>query len=190
MNLPGSADHLTELELAAYLDRGLSGEPLTRAENHIAVCAECRDHLIETRRLLDRTNRPKRFAQAAGGLAAAGILAILLLNPGSLNRQADADGRQRGSPSRDAITVYGPIGDIARQPLRFTWAKAGDGTSYRLVLTTDAGEQLWTTSTADTTISLPPSVKLAGDHYYWSVDALTADGRTLVTGLREFRFKQ
>jgi hypothetical protein len=74
--------------------------------------------------------------------------------------------------------------------VRFVWGSPGDATSYRVVLTSDAGEQLWTTSTADTTVSLPPSVRLAGEHYYWSVDALTADGRTLFTGLREFRIKQ
>ncbi|HEY0527388.1 MAG TPA: zf-HC2 domain-containing protein [Gemmatimonadaceae bacterium] len=190
MNLPDNADHLTELELAAYIDRGLSGDALTRAENHIAECAECRDHLIETRRLLDRTNRPKRFAQAAGVLVAAGLAGILLLNPGSLRRASDANVLRRGNSSGDAITVYGPIGEIARQPPRFVWASPGEGTSYRIVLTNDAGEQVWTTSTADTTISLPASVRLTGEHYYWSVDALTADGRTLVTGLREFRIKQ
>lgn len=190
MSRPDTSDHLTELELAAYIDRGLSGDALTRAESHIAVCAECRGHVIETRQLLDRANRPKRFAQAAGALAAAGVLGILLLDPGSLNRQSDGNMRRRGKPAGDVITVYGPIGEIPRQPVRFVWGSPGDATSYRVVLTSDAGEQLWTTSTADTTVSLPPSVRLAGEHYYWSVDALTADGRTLFTGLREFRIKQ
>lgn len=178
---------MTDLELAAYLDRGLSPADRTRVESHLATCAECREQVAASKILVERAKRPRRLTVGISALAAAAAAAFLLVNPRSVQRQQPVSGLTRAETSTTALTAYGPSGETSRSHLHFVWGSAPSGAAYRLTVSNEGGSPLWSISVADTSVALPDTIRLvAGRHYYWVVDALTSDGRTVSTGLREF----
>jgi predicted anti-sigma-YlaC factor YlaD len=66
---------MNDLELAAYLDRGLSPEDRERVEEHLSSCEDCRAHISESSRLLRRKARP-RFIITASAVAAALLFVV------------------------------------------------------------------------------------------------------------------
>lgn len=75
--------HLNEDEVVAYLGHELTGEPLRRVERHLAMCAQCREEIVETGEILGRPGRPRWFRLTIGSAlaTAAAITAVLLLRP-------------------------------------------------------------------------------------------------------------
>lgn len=181
---------MTDLELAAYLDRGLSIADKARVENHLADCAECRENVTATRHLLDidRSKRRQRRIGVSALLAAAAVIAFLVVNPQKFSLRPAGEDVMRASDAGRALTAYGPLGELNRAPPRFVWGSAGVGATYRVSLTDETGAQLWSASTADTSAVIPDSVQFNNAaHYYWIADALLTDGSTLSTRLQEFR---
>ena len=179
---------MRDVELAAYLDRRLSGADRERAEAHLADCVECREELTQSYLLLRRVRRPRRLA--IGGLAAATAATLLLvLRPGIMPWGSPADDSPlRADGDGAAIVAYGPIGETPASPVHFVWGAQLKTTTYRLTVTRTDGTTVWSRSTADTSMVLPDSIALrAGERYYWVADALLDDGATRSTGLREFR---
>jgi hypothetical protein len=179
---------MTDLELAAYVDRGLSTSDRTRVESHLAVCAECREQVAGTTTLVELANRPRRMTVGiSAALAAAAVIAFLLINPRNAQRQLPAPDLTRAAAAATALTAYGPSGAAQRSHLRFMWGSASSGASYRLTISNEGGNPLWSTSATDTSVAMPDAIRLTpGERYYWVVDALTPDGRTISTGSREF----
>lgn len=181
----GGPNHLSDSEMARYLDRRLSPEERDRIEDHLASCAECREQTLGAQQLLGRARRP-RFIVAGSALAAAAAVLILIARVEPAREQSVPPLR---GVARDniALTAYGPIGDAKRENLRFVWGSASGAVSYRLSVTASDGAQVWSHSGVDTVSSLPRSVGLrAGVRYLWVVDAVLRDGSTRSTGLREF----
>jgi hypothetical protein len=184
----GEGTHVTDLELAAYIDRGLSAEQRTRIENHLASCDACRSTVVATataRRAQRRSTIARRgtFAFVA---AAAVIAAISLQTP-----DREREERMRNESSSAALIVHGPIGEVSQpaqgEDFRFIWGAEPSALSYRLTLSTSDGATAWTRDGRDTIATLPDSVHLnPGARYFWTVDAILASGRSRSTGLREF----
>jgi len=177
---------MNELEIAAYLDRRLSGVERERVESHLAGCAECREELVETHKLLRRARRP-RVLFIMGAAAAAAAL-TLLVGPGLLQRPTvTADSLLRHDDSPATLVAHGPLGEVRPGPLRFVWASEPRATTYRLTVAQADGQPVWTRSGSDTAVALPDSVSLTpGGRYLWVADALLDDGGSRSTGLREF----
>ena len=172
--------HLRDVEMAAYLDRRLTGADRERAEAHLAECAECRQEMIAVRGHLDRSARPRRLLLGAGVLAAAAAM-ILVVRPAVIDPM-------RGGGYPEPLVAYGPSGDVAPAGLRFVWGAASGATAYRLVISGEDGVPLWSGSVTDTVLALPDSVSLAGDRaYVWVADALMKDGSSRSTSLHAFR---
>jgi len=178
-------NHLTDSEMARYLDRRVSLEERDRIEDHLASCAECREHALGTQQVLRRARRPRMVA-AGSALAAAAVVLIWIARVEPISEPSVP--QVRGVALGNAgLTAYGPTGDARREGLRFVWGSAPDVVSYRLSLTSADGAQLWSQSGVDTVASLPRSVGLRiGQRYLWVADAVTNDGSTRSTGLREF----
>jgi hypothetical protein len=177
-------NHLTEVQIAAYIDRTLTDAQRETVEDHLASCPDCRQQMLETKELIERMKRPRTFL-IGGTLAAAAAVAFLILRPG----QASIDQRSvmRGGESAPALAAYGPIGDVTRARLLFVWSDAPGAESYRLTLSRVDGSAVWSMSGSDTVAHLPDSVILGeNQHYFWVADALLPDGTTRTTGLREF----
>jgi hypothetical protein len=180
--------HLTDIEIAAYVDRNLPTADLDRVEDHLAGCAECRGHVLETKQLLRRVRKPRRVIAGASVAAAAAILLVFLTWPGNGPEQLTAPAatlRDGGSESR--LLAYGPSGETARAGLQFVWGSAPNAASYRITLSRSDGNTLWSASSSDTVAVPPAGVGLhSGEHYFWIVDAIIKDGSTRSTGMREF----
>jgi len=175
-----TGEHMRDVEMAAYLDRRLSGPERARVEGHLAECAECRLEMREVRGLLDRSARPRRLMVGAGLLAAAASL-FLVLRPTVVDPP-------RGGGAPPALTAYGPTGEVPLAALRFVWGAAPGATAYRLTISGGNGVPVWSGSVADTVFVLPDSVPLGVDQQYvWIADALLGDGSSRSTGLHDFK---
>lgn len=176
---------MNEMEIAAYLDGGLSLSAREQMEAHLAVCPLCRRDVSESRTLLRRLRRPRRIFVGMG-LAAAAVLVITL----PLTRRA-TDSQQsallRSGVDHSALISYAPIGEVPITAIRFVWGGAREAVTYRLTITRSDAAIVWSSSGPDTAIALPVSLRLVpGQRYFWAADALLTDGSTRTTGLREF----
>lgn len=193
--------HLRDDVLAAYLDRALPVAERRVAEDHLAECATCRDELVVMSKLVADRVRVRQWPRLAAflGAVAAAVIAFAVIGPwrttsgpgtapGGLMRESTlVDGA-----SRRVVSVVTPAeGDTVIPPaLRFVWHSMAPNATY-LLKVADETSVRWRIDTADTTVALPDSVQLErGRSYTWWVDALTTDGRTASTGVRQFRTAQ
>lgn len=181
-------------ELSAWLDGSISVSDRARIEAHIARCDDCRRDVVEVLRAV-KPRADRRVWPAAAALAAAAVVAVLIFAPGEDERARRSEPLLRGpettlSDETPAPEVIHPA-DAATTDSRdvaFTWRASGGASSYRLTLTDEDGDVVWSASTADTVLALPADSALApGGTYFWYVDALLLDGRSLTSGVHEFR---
>jgi anti-sigma factor RsiW len=176
--------HVTDTEIAAYLDRTLTPYERDRVEDHLAGCPDCRQQLLETKELLERVRRPRKLL-IGGALAAAAAVVFLVARPNP--DVIDHHTLMRSDGAAAPLVAYGPLGTTAGAGLQFVWSAAPGSESYRLSVNRMNGQAVWSSSGTDTVARLPGSVVLRpNERYYWVVDALLSDGTTRSTGLREF----
>ena len=182
--------HLSAETVAAYLDETLSGTQRSSVEDHLADCEQCRGEVVEVARILHRRPGRRGWLLIAPAAAAAAVLAFVLIG---MPNGGPTDGpATRGPSDTDAalrgIEVVQPSPDevVAPANLTFTWRRAETDASYRLTVTDAGGEVAWSVTTTDTSIVLPTGTRLVPDNtYYWYVDALLLDGRSITSGVRE-----
>ena len=180
-------DHISDAELAAYMDRNVAPAERDRVESHLADCDECRRHLIETRKVLGGIDRTRSLRLVATLAAAAAVLVFV---------------RSEVWTTRQSTTAFSLVAGPAPRKSRHTRSKRGRQpkrsrirleSGVRRGLVPDHSESrrrtpLWSKTTTDTVAILPPSVVLQnGQKHLWVTDALLLDGTTRSTGLREFR---
>jgi hypothetical protein len=182
--------HLSDAELAGYLDQDLTLDERRRVETHLDVCARCRGEAVALSRIAlpvstTATQRPARRRWPWLSAAAAAIVVGVLL-PRLTSHSPSPDGVQRARRVTDAggrsrLTLVSPANDLTVQtPVTFTWSSA-NADVYRIYVFTNTGDAVWIRETADTTISLPDSIALqSGVTYFWRVDAI-ANGITATT---------
>jgi hypothetical protein len=202
--------HLTDSELAGFLDGDLAPAERTRVEAHLEACDQCRAEMVAVTRISRdipepgtvpntpaRPSRPSwRLPAGIGGLAAAAAIAFLFLSPaGPSSSDMPAPPGLSDRPAQERSGVEGVAriethfpsagASIRREALRFSWADQGDA-SYRITLTAEDGARLWSTTLQDTTAVPPADLELeAGQIHFWYVDAIDVGviGRT---GARPF----
>ena len=182
-------EHLTDADVAAYLDRGLTDTRRDRLEAHLAECAECRREILETQQLVKRVRPFWRAPVWGGSLVAAAAVVLLVAKLGSgPGRLPETTPPVRADGGTSQLVVYGPTGEgISTRGLQFVWGAAAGAVTYRLTITGRDGAAVWSRSGVDTTVTLPDSIVLRpGQRYFWAVDALLGDGVTRSTRLREF----
>jgi anti-sigma factor RsiW len=187
----GALGHVTESDLAGYLDHDLAPADRLRVEAHLDACAQCRLELIEVQRLAASyqaaTRRTaRRWIPVAALTALAASVAALLLIPRirETTTQRVEPVRSAGREGQLQIEVASPASDVAvaAATVVFTW-RAARADVYRLTLLTESGEPVWSLETADTTALVPSGTRLKPGAYFWRVDAI-ADGITATSGAR------
>ncbi len=182
---PGN--HLESGEVAAYLDRALPRTERERVEAHLADCTECRREVIEVSRLRHTSASQRRWLLFAPGAAAAAILIAVLVRP------ADTPGpgpvlRDGGEEPGLTVSLVAPTDSaiVEGRAVAFTWRSAGSGVSYRVTVTDARGDVVWSGAALDTTARLPGPRLRAGRPYFWYVDVLLPDGRSVTSNVRHF----
>lgn len=188
---PPEQDHLSEKQLAAYVNRRLLTEEREAAIEHLAECAECRDEALATARVLraERARRAKYMGVSVATAAALGLV-LLVLVPRSPSESTGPVLRE-GAPAvvpGASIGVHSPQNTAQVGQIEFSWQHLGAEVRYRFSLTRSDGGDVWSGATADTSLTLPPDVMLAeGTTYFWWVDALLLDGRSVTTDVQRLR---
>lgn len=186
----GDSGHPSTEDLAAYLGGALPAGESLQLESHLSNCWACRQEVIGARRLL-RSHPPDRRWLVVPAAAAA-ILTLLLLRPGPTRQPGDESLRAGGGLAQESarmLTVVSPIqGDTAEvSEISFVWRATPGEPLYRVTIADRTGCTLWTGDTSDTTLAPPPGVRLdRGSRYFWYVDALDVEGRSVTTGTRSF----
>jgi hypothetical protein len=183
--------HISDEELARYLDRALLTEQSAAVESHLADCFQCREELVAVARVV-RTRRTRLIRYLAPPLAAAAAAAVvLMINPWSGDSQdpvlRDSGGGLAGLPLVSALSPAD--GErLPSQDMAFVWSAVTSDARYRFTLTNVEGDEIWSESLTDTTLTLPHEINLSrGVTYFWYVDALLLDGRSVATGVRGFQ---
>lgn len=180
-----AAQHLSSHELAAYMDGRLTRDEKAKVQEHLAECQSCRREATEVAEILEGRRGKRRRLILPMGLAAAAA-AILLFTPLVRQPAPPMEGILRGSEEasqREAvqfIEVLAPEPEavIPRDSLLFRWADVGPGVLYRLTVTDELGDPVWSGETEQTSLALPPEVELQpGMSFIWFLDALLLDGR-------------
>jgi hypothetical protein len=181
--------HMNDLEIASYLDRGMTAVDRDRAEDHMTECAECRHKVADAQQLIQTMRRPRRMS--IGIVAALAAAAAIVIVPTlSRNSQSSAPVMREAGVATN-LRVYSPSGETVTEPLRFVWASAANAVSYDLTLSKPDGTAIWSATLSDTTATVPSDIHIdRGASYVWYADAKMADGTTRTTGLREIRISR
>lgn len=177
--------HLTEAEVAGYVDRRLHGFELTNAEGHLAECGECRSEVVAVGRVVRGLRQRKRWTIAVP-LAAAAVLAFLLLPRPSSDHPVL---REPVVTTIIAPTPITPRGQVAEVSL-IAWSSVPGATRYEVTVFDSAGTIAWESSGVDSTARVPRNALARGRPYYWKVAARTAANRWVASDLTGFSIGQ
>ncbi len=188
---PPQLDHLGDKQLAAYVSRSLSADEREAAIEHLAECAECRDEALATARVLraERTRRAKHIGTPMATAAALGLVLLVLVprSPSESTGPVLREGAPAVAPGA-SIGVHSPHNTAQVGQIEFSWQDMGAEVRYRFSLTRSDGGEVWIGATADTSLTLPPDVMLSeGTTYFWWVDALLLDERSVTTEVQRLR---
>ena len=190
-----AADDTTHLEadtMAAYVDGRLDARERSRAEAHLAVCSACRDEVVSVRQTLASFQPAARRFPVPLPLAAAAVLILAVGLPLARMWKGTPDEiavRQPGSGAVQGVVAVEPaVGAVmATGSAQFVWRAADPGSTFRFRIVDESGATVWSVETGDTAVSLPGDVTLhSGVTYFWYVDALAADGRSMTSGAQRF----
>lgn len=186
--------HPSTETLSGYLDGMLSREQARIVEEHLDRCPACRSDLQAVTSVLRSRRRTKwvRLGLPSAAVAAAVLLVLARgreasLEPVLRDTQPIAADAGRFEAVFPGSTIPVPIDSVV-----FRWRSASPdrGTLYRLTLTDERGDVLWTTETRDTTAVPEGTGRLSsGLRYLWYVDALLPGAVTATTGIRDFRIR-
>jgi len=196
--------HLTESEVAGFLDRDLSADERRRVEEHLDSCEECREEVVAVARLVGHDpadsaspdtpaeqGRSWRLPAGIAGVLAAALATVFLVQPGGVPvGEVEPELERSITEGVEQLATYLPRDEavVAREELRFVWADHGTD-SYRLTVTAEDGGLLWSYALADTMVVPPAEVELPSDtRLFWYVDAVSA-GVVARTGVRSFRIE-
>ena len=211
--------HLSETDILLFLNDDLPIEKRKNVEKHISGCDLCSEKLADIYRLeedLQSSNPPEinpetlekakkmvkdgknstflfsnfRRLSAAAVILIVGFLAFWLwTGPNSVDHQ---DAYRSSSES----TVVQPLepGDGESLHLanpEFTWEPVPNAASYRLVIFSENGVELWSKQVEDTHQKLPEDLPMkTNNRYLWKTEAILPDGRVVSSPLRSFQLKR
>jgi len=182
-----------------YVSGRLSAErDVSDLETHLLTCDTCREEVrlgsvIRAELGAPATLRqvrplPRRRAWVFLGAAAAAAVVFVIARPNSQDGsdQPVVRGGDEGIPVIAAVSPA-PGAVVSAASLAFVWRPAGAGAQYRLTVTSEQGDVVWTGASADTLQRVPPTARLqSGKSYLWYIDALLPDGAAATSRVRRF----
>jgi hypothetical protein len=187
-------EHLSEIDIAAYIDGVLSAEERARADRHLSMCDECRLETVTSGDAVASAPPIKPRSRSASlwlGVAAAAGLVVVAASTLTRNA-ADREIVRADSASlpmnRPTVAVVTPAdgASLAREG-RLVWRSFGADATYRLTIADESAQPLYSATIQDTSAVLPSSVRSTpGKKFFWYVDAIGSDGLTASSGLKSF----
>ena len=185
-------DPLSPDEVAAFLDGRLEGQELEKVQARLADDPVARQEIIKARRIAFSAPAAKiqrrSWLPAAGLLAAAAVIAIVVALPGDDSRSPMAVAPERrgvaDAAERVEVIMPSPGDNLPSDVTFFAWRPI-EGARYRIVVSDASGQTLLQENTSDTSLSIPEPLRKTG-RYYWKVDAQSPDGSSVTSGVREF----
>jgi hypothetical protein len=190
-----SLSHPSAEQMAAYLEGRLARAEHDAVVDHLCDCPACRLEARDARALhvgVRRTRRPLWITIAS--TLAAGLLFMIVPTlrsppaPSTIERNTDTRIPADAIPRIDVLAP-GSEGELSARGLKFQWRAESVDVEYSMSLQDSSGHIVWSATTADTTLTLPADVTVRPGLYFWTVDALRADGRTATTGTQRLRIK-
>lgn len=180
--------HLESSDIAAYLDRALTPKEREKVEAHLADCAQCRRESVEVLRVRNRMRRRSRWLVIPPVAAAAAVALFVLVRAGGIPGTTPPVLRDGGDGSIPRVVLVSPpdSGAVGSQRVSLVWRSVGPGVSYRITISDLKGDIVWSAGASDTSARVPASVQLRPSPYYWYVDALLPDGRSVTSGVHPF----
>ena len=184
-----SSPHLEPNEVASYVDGALDAAGRARFDAHLVSCDHCRAEVAEVSLVaaaMRTRRRRKSFLIPAGAVAAAAILFMLLPPRGR------APSERREGPLSTAISprALSPVG-LVDSSSAITWSAVPNAERYDVHVFDSSGAMLWQYQTADTTVTVPPTVRLQPlVPYYWRVEATTGFDRATRSDLVGFSVRR
>ncbi len=187
-------EHLTSEDVAAYVDQAVSAGERERIEAHLAGCDGCTAEVAAACKDVDPSVAPARWMRRPALLVAAGIAAVALVGSLILGSFRTGERLLRDAPAveetgQSLVQVLIPAEGRALEldRVEFAWRAVHPDAAYNLTVTDEGGDVVWTGSSRDTAVALTSRIALApGNAYFWYVDALLPDGRTMSSGVRTF----
>lgn len=179
-------EHLDTVSLARYLEGAGTSHERAGWEAHLSECPDCREEMVDARRIL--ATAPGRRRVSLVPLAAAAT-ALLLVWTGTMDREPPEQAT-RDPETSPTIAIaprpLAPLGDVAR-PDGLLWSAVPGVARYRVTLFTSDGQAAWQATTTDTFVALPDTLRLAvATPNYWQVKAETGFGRWVESELVAF----
>jgi hypothetical protein len=190
--------HLTGEELLSWRDAGEEADR-ARVVGHLAVCDECGAayaELIRTRPATGSAGEVEAVAFRKAGYAArrsglpayrpvllaAGLAAVAAAGVFLLARAGSPPPTDQQAVRGTELVPLSPAGEV-RAPFEFRWASPVSASSYRVDVIEPGGTTLHSIRTPIEAAAGPELRALLrpGVRYVWTVTALTADGRTIMT---------
>jgi len=187
--------HLNPDDLAAYVAGAATGSRQAGIERHLTACDVCRRELIGASGI-SKKRRGRRWVYAALPAAAAAVLAGLFLVPSTDPPSQGAPGsvlRGERPDSSPAFDVVEPVSGsrVSRTGIVFRWRSGGDDPYYRITVTDEGGDVVWSAASPDTVMTLPDTIHIGrGQTYFWYVDALLEGATSSTSGIQEIVTEQ
>ncbi|HET9637008.1 MAG TPA: zf-HC2 domain-containing protein [Gemmatimonadaceae bacterium] len=181
-----TVNHLAPNEVAAYLDGAAQGERRARIETHLVECAECRDEIVDARRIM-RTlpARRRRTRWLVTSVAAAAAVVIISLLPGLSSTPGSSLHRAPASAGSPSITLFVPVGTVDSLH-DFVWSSVAEADRYHVRVFDANGTVVWERTTSDSTIAAAGITLATGHAFYWKVEADVGYDRHVSSELVEF----
>ena len=181
------SEHVDPHDVVGYIEATLPSAERARVEAHLSVCDKCTSELAAVSRLRRPARRPILHIGVAA--AAAAVIALVLLGPRAQRPLTDEPPVRGDDAAAAAATLVAPADGaiLAAAPL-FAWRPLPGATAYRISVSRADGDSVWAATVRDTVVAMPAGVLPGGtDSYYWYVDVLLSDGRSLAGKPRQFR---
>ena len=199
--------HLSAERLASFLDGYLTPVEQDAALAHFDDCADCRREMTDARRVIAASSpavprpvpaRPARRRTLAIVSAALAATLAFVIVPAVLRTRGGEEVATRAPdrlPQSEIVRRLATVSPAEASAVvpgtdAFIWRAASRDAEYRLTIMDATGGIVWSKSTSDTSVTLPRDLRLtSGTEYFWSVDALLADGHSTTTRVQHFSIR-
>ncbi len=189
MEEEGLTAHLNEMEVAAFIDRGLDPDGRARVARHLVGCDACRSEVVAISRFTRARNRPGWLPLIPLAAAAAALLLYLGPPPGQRRDAAEPPlFREPALTVAPAPTPIAPRGEI-ETIAAITWSTVPHADRYVVTVFDSTGSLVWRARTTDTLLAVPRSTATLLSRqmpYYWKVAARVDAGRWVNSDLVSF----